>query len=139
MLKRLAKNTTVLSLGTLFCRILGLIRDILIATYFGTSKILEAFIVAFRIPNVFRSLLGEGFSDSVATPVLSEYHNQRERFLLLGRRLFSVSLIILGIVVILGILFSKYLVIVIAPGFLKDSYKLSLANIFTKITFFYLF
>ncbi|RKY30244.1 MAG: murein biosynthesis integral membrane protein MurJ, partial [Candidatus Omnitrophota bacterium] len=60
MLKRLAKNTTVLSLGTLFCRILGLIRDILIATYFGTSKILEAFIVAFRIPNVFRSLLGEG-------------------------------------------------------------------------------
>ena len=139
MLKRLAKNTTVLSLGTLFCRILGLIRDILIATYFGTSKILEAFIVAFRIPNVFRSLLGEGFSDSVATPVLSEYHNQRERFLLLGRRLFSVSLVILGIVVILGILFSKYLVIVIAPGFLKDSYKLSLANIFTKITFFYLF
>ncbi|MCM8823506.1 MAG: murein biosynthesis integral membrane protein MurJ, partial [Candidatus Omnitrophica bacterium] len=73
MLRKVIRNTTIISLGTLLSRILGFIRDVLIANFFGTSADLESFIVAFRIPNLLRSLFGEGFSESVATPTLSEY------------------------------------------------------------------
>lgn len=139
MFKKIVKNTGVLSAGILFSRILGLVRDVVIAKYFGTSRIFEAFIVAFRIPNIFRSLFGEGFSDSVATPVLSEHQKNRERLVVLASRLFSVFFVILLIFVILGMIFGKYFVIAIAPGFLKDSSTFELAVSFTRVTFPYLF
>ena len=139
MFKRLVKNTTIVSAGTLCSRILGLVRDIFIAKYFGTSKILEAFIVAFRLPNILRSLFAEGFSDAVATPVLSEYHKDRVQLSRVGGRLFSVFLVLMGVVTALGIILTRWLVLGIAPGFLKDPQQLELAMTFTKITFFYLF
>jgi len=139
MLKRIIKNTYILGLGTLSSRVLGFIRDILIANFFGTTGILEAFIVSFRLPNIFRSVFAEGFSDSVATPVLSEHQGNKERIFEIGNHLLSLFTVVLLIATVLGIIFAKFLVILIAPGFIAESFKFNLAVSFTKITFIYLF
>ena len=139
MLKRIVKNTYILGLGTLSSRILGFIRDILIANFFGTTGILEAFIVSFRLPNIFRSIFAEGFSDSVATPVLSEYQDNKERMFEIGNHLISLFMVVLFVATILGIIFAKVLVTIIAPGFLAETFKFNLAVSFTRITFIYLF
>jgi len=139
MLKRIIKNTYILGLGTLSSRVLGFIRDILIANFFGTTGILEAFIVSFRLPNIFRSVFAEGFSDSVATPILSEHQDDKERIFEIGNHLISLFAVILLVATILGIIFAKFLVTLIAPGFLAESFKFNLAVSFTRITFTYLF
>ena len=139
MLKKVAKNTFIVSISTFFSMSMGLVRDILLASFFGTSAILEAFIVAFRLPNLFRSILGEGFADSVATPVLSEYQEDREKIFSIGSNLLSFSMLVLSLMTVLGVIFAKPLVMVIAPGFLDDPAKFSMTVDFTRITFFYLF
>jgi len=139
MLKKVIKNTSTLGLGTLSSRVLGFVRDILIASFFGTSAILEAFIVAFRLPNIFRSVFAEGFSDSVATPVLSEHHENKEKIFEIGEHLISLFIVVLFFATLLGIIFAKQLVILAAPGFIANSYKFNLAVSFTRITFVYLF
>lgn len=139
MFRKVLKNTGVLSAGVFVSRVLGLLRDILIARYFGTSSVLEAYIVAFRLPNMFRSLLGEGFSDSVATPVLSEYRKDASRLDVLGNRLFSVMLIVLTAGTLMGIVCARPMVALIAPGFLQDPEKFALTVSFVRITFFYFF
>lgn len=139
MFKKIARNTSISSLGMSVSLIMGFVRNILIASIFGTSAILEAFIVAFRLPNLFRSILGEGFTDSVATPVLSKYREDRPKLFEAGRSLLSFSAIALFLATILGILFAKYLVIIIAPGFLDDPVKFNMTVSFTRITFLYLF
>ena len=111
----------------------------LVANFFGTTGILEAFIVAFRLPNIFRSIFAEGFSDSVATPVLSEYQADKKKIFEIGNHLISLFTVVLLGVVILGIIFAKFLVILIAPGFIAESFKFNLAVSFTRITFIYLF
>lgn len=139
MYKKVIKNSTVVGLGTLISRFLGFIRDILIARFFGTGGLLEAFLVAFRIPNVLRSLFGEGFSDAVATPVLSEHRKDKNELFKISNHLFLIMALVLALLCVFGILFSKYLVIVAAPGFVKDAAKFSMAVSFTKVTFLYLF
>jgi len=139
MRAKIIKNTYTLGLGTLFSRILGFVRDILIARFFGTSGLLEAFIVSFRLPNIFRSIFAEGFSDSVATPVLSEYQKDRQQIFKLGSHLLSLFFVVLLIFTILGAIFAKFLVILIAPGFVSQVSKFNLAVSFTRITFIYLF
>jgi len=139
MLRKVIKNTSLLSLGTLLSRVLGLIRDVLIASYFGASGMLEAFIVSFRLPNMFRSVFAEGFSDSVATPVLSEYQNNKEKIFEIGSHLFSFFTVILLLFSLAGVIFSRFLVMAIAPGFIGESFKFNLAVSFTRMTFIYLF
>ncbi|MFH1318211.1 MAG: murein biosynthesis integral membrane protein MurJ [Candidatus Omnitrophota bacterium] len=138
MFKKIIKNTSLTGSGTLICRFLGFIRDILIASFFGTSPILEAFLVAFRLPNLFRSVFGEGFADSIAVPILSEHHKDKSKIFNVGSNLLFLFFIILSAITLLGVIFSKYLVIAIAPGFLSQTYKFNLAVSFTRITFFYL-
>ena len=131
MLKKVIKNTYILGLGTLSSRILGFIRDVLVANFFGTSAILEAFIVAFRLPNIFRSLFAEGFSDSVATPILSEHQKDKEKIFDIGSHLLSLFAVVLLAVTSLGIIFAKQFVILIAPGFIAETAKFNLAISFT--------
>lgn len=124
--------------GILTSRTLGFIRYIIIANFFGTSDIFEAFLVAFRLPNIFRSIFAEGFTDSVATPVFSEYHGEKDKIFEIGKHLFCVFTIILCAFTIFGIIFSKQLVMLIAPGYISNLYKFNLAVSFTRITFIYL-
>ncbi|MCM8774505.1 MAG: murein biosynthesis integral membrane protein MurJ [Candidatus Omnitrophica bacterium] len=139
MLRKVIRNTTIISLGTLLSRILGFIRDVLMANFFGTSADLESFIVAFRIPNLLRSLFGEGFSESVATPTLSEHSENKREFFKIGNHLISIFIVLLLVATFMGVIFSKFIVIVMAPGFIVNAYKFNLAVLFTRIMFVYLF
>jgi putative peptidoglycan lipid II flippase len=136
MYKKIIKNTTLIGSGTILSRILGFIRDILQAKFFGTSPSLEAFLVAFRLPNIFRSIFAEGFNDSVVTPTLSG--RQKEEIFTLGNHLVSLIMVVLTVFTAAGIIFSRYLVMLVAPGFMVDYAKFETAIAFTRITFIYL-
>src|SRR3990167_1366706 len=79
---RIARSTGVISLATALSRILGFARDLIMARLFGTLVEAQAFVVAFRLPNLFRDLLGEGAMASAVVPVLSTYRarNSPEEF-----------------------------------------------------------
>src|SRR3989338_3214073 len=77
--RSLIKSTSIISAGTLSSRILGFIRDIILAKLFGTQAAADAFFVAFRIPNLFRDLMGEGAANAAVVPVFSEYVHQKDK------------------------------------------------------------
>lgn len=138
--QKLIKNTFIVSLGTFSSRILGFVRDILIAKFFGTGAVIEAFFVAFSIPNMFRALVGEGAADSVVVPVISEYvHDKpKKEFYNACSSIILVSSILLLCLTVLGIIFSRFLVKVIAFGFSKDPGKFSFTVTLTQLIFPYL-
>lgn len=139
--KRLLKNTGFISLATLTSRVFGFIRDILIANFFGTTIFAEGFVIAFRIPNLFRDLVGEGAANAAFVPVLTEYSTTRSKdeFWNLSRNLLFVLVIVLFAVSVCGVLLAPVIVRVIAPGFINDPAKLAIAVSLTRITFPFIF
>ncbi|BAT71429.1 virulence factor [Thermosulfidibacter takaii ABI70S6] len=137
--KEITKNTLVFSLSTMLSRILGFIRDILIARYFGATPITDAFFVAFRIPNLFRRILGEGALSSAFIPIFAEEEKRYGKIEHVINSAFSSLLIVLALLLILGELFTPQLVALIAPGYLKNPQQLELTVELTKITFPYIF
>lgn len=137
--KSIIRSTGIVGGFTLFSRILGFFRDILIARIFGTGVSAEAFVVAFRIPNLIRELIGEGSTNAVFVPVFSEYliKNRKELFKVINI-VFNILFTILCLITLLGIFFSSSIVKTIAPGFIKDAYKLNLTILLTRIMFPYL-
>jgi len=138
--KSIIKSTYVISVGTILSRVLGFLRDIVIAGIFGTSFAAEAFVVAFRIPNLFRDLVGEGAVNAAVVPVFSEYiiKDEKEDFLRLANITFYLSLVCLTVITLAGIIFSPFIVRIIAPGFSDDIAKLNLTITLTRIMFPYL-
>lgn len=134
------QSTAIISLGTFFSRILGFIRDIILAKVVGTGILADAFFVAFRIPNLLRDLMGEGATNSAVVPVLTEYVHKKD--LKQTRQLVNVvGVCFLGIlsgVCLLGIFLSPWIVALIAPGFRDDPNKLALTIQLTKWLFPYL-
>nr|VFK48826.1 MAG: putative peptidoglycan lipid II flippase [Candidatus Kentron sp. TC]VFK52377.1 MAG: putative peptidoglycan lipid II flippase [Candidatus Kentron sp. TC]VFK64907.1 MAG: putative peptidoglycan lipid II flippase [Candidatus Kentron sp. TC] len=136
------EKTITVSANTLISRVLGLIRDIVIASFFGAKEEADAFFVAFRIPNLLRRLFAEGAFSPAFVPVLSEYKSQRSHAEV--RALISHVTGTLGGIVFLitlaGILAAPVLVILFAPGFFlhyADKYALTIQML--MITFPYLF
>ena len=138
--KALIKSTGTISIATAISRMLGFVRDIVIAKFFGTSLAAQAFFVAFRIPNSLRDIVGEGAMNSAIVPVLTEYKTKGEdkEFLRVSRVLFNISLTSLLALTILGIIFSPLIVRLIAPGFLREPSTLNLTIQLNRIIFPYL-
>jgi putative peptidoglycan lipid II flippase len=138
--KSILKSASIISSATLCSRLLGFIRDIVIAAFFGTGRISEAFFVAFRIPNLLRHLVGEGAANSAFVPVFCEYRvkEQKKDFWNLVGNAFWIILITLSAISLLGILLSRPIVSLIAPGFLKEPGKFLLTIRLTKLLFPYL-
>jgi putative peptidoglycan lipid II flippase len=133
------RSTSVMSVGTLLSRILGFIRDIIFARFFGTAAGADAFVVAFRLPNLFRDLLGEGAANSSFVPVMTEYKKKRpEELKGFLNAVFSWAAVILGVITVAGIIFAPQIVRAIAPGFTQDPGKLELTVTLTRIMFPYL-
>jgi len=120
---------------------LGFVRDILTANLFGTTIFAEAFVVAFRIPNLLRDLVGEGAANAAFVPVLTEYHATRskEEFWHLAKNLLFVLLIVLFVITLLGTAFAPAIVKLIAPGFMQDPEKLAITVSLTRIMFPFIF
>lgn len=126
---------------TLLSRILGLVRDVVFARYFGSGMAADAFFVAFRIPNLLRRLFAEGSLTVAFIPVFTEYLNQQSKedaFRVAGAVL-SLLTLLLTVITILGILFSPWIVRIQAFGFGGTGDKYELTVLLTRIMFPYIF
>ena len=122
-------------------RILGLFRDMCFAWFFGASPLTDVFFIAFKIPNFFRRLFAEGAFAQSFVPVLAEYKTHKnfaELQTFIGATASSLA-IILSVLSLLVIVFSQWISIVFAPGFINDPVKLDLIGKALQITFPYLF
>ncbi|MFH1995487.1 MAG: murein biosynthesis integral membrane protein MurJ [Candidatus Omnitrophota bacterium] len=138
--KQFMRSTGLVGGGTAISKLLGFVRDVGIAQVFGTAMAAQAFIVAFRIPNMMRALVGEGAANTAVVPVMTEYHATKPagEYLRLFRALFNTTFTILAALSIGGILLSPVIIRVIAPGFMKDPEKLILTIHLSRIIFPYL-
>ena len=133
----MTKHVGGISLATLISRILGYIRDMLIANMFGATLAADAFYVAYRIPNLLRRLLGESSLSSSFIPVFNEYlaNKSKKEIQELVSVVTTVLLIILSSLTLLGIIFAPSIIHLIAPGFIKNPQKLSLTIKLARIMF----
>ena len=132
----LIASTSTFSFFTLISRILGYVRDILIAIFLGTSLLADAFFVAFRLPNTFRRLFAEGTFNAAFIPSyageLTKNKIKADNF---AKNVFSLLFIILLFIVLVAEIFMPKLIFLIAPGFYKEPEKLKLAIDLSRITF----
>ena len=136
----LIASTSTFGFFTLISRILGYVRDILIAIFLGTSFFADAFFVAFRLPNTFRRLFAEGTFNAAFIPsYASELAVNKERADHFAKNIFNLLFLILLILVLISEIFMPQLIFLIAPGFYKDPEKLKLAVDLSRITFPFLF
>lgn len=136
----LYKSFATVSGFTAISRILGFVRDVLIAAVLGAGPVADAFFVAFRLPNLFRSMFAEGAFNSAFVPLFTKNLQAEGRN---GARLFaeqalSVLLTALLLITILAEIAMPLLVSLIAPGFRNSPEKFDLAVLLTRITFPYL-
>lgn len=138
--KSVAKSASLISAATLCSRILGFIRDVVMARFFGTGVASQAFVVAFRIPNILRDLVAEGAANSAFVPVFSDYliKKQKSEFWYLVRNMLGIISILLVLIALLGILFAPLITRLIAPGFLSQPDKFSLTVKLAQILFPYI-
>ena len=129
-------STTIFSFFTIISRILGYLRDILIAIFLGASIFADAFFVAFRLPNTFRRLFAEGTFNAAFIPSYTAAKMENKKT---GKTfaddVLSLLLLILIFIVTLAEIFTPFLVYLIAPGFIEDDVKFNLAVELTRITF----
>jgi len=138
---KLVARTSLVSGMTLVSRILGLLRDVVLARFFGASLIMDAFLVANRIPNMLRRFFAEGAFSQGFIPVMARYrekhdHEEAREFVdsiagTLGLILFLVTLV--------GVIAAPVLVLIVAPGFVGAGGDFDLAALMLRFTFPYLF
>ena len=136
----LLKSSSVVGSMTMLSRVLGLVRDIVIARYFGAGAGADAFFVAFKIPNFLRRLFAEGAFAQAFVPVLSEYRLKKDlrdvRSLI--NSVAGVLGLVLLVVTLLAVAGSPLLTMVFAPGFVDEPEKFTLASEMLRLTFPYL-
>ena len=136
----LLKSTLVVGLMTTLSRILGLLRDVLVGAMFGPGAGVDAFIVAFRIPNFLRRIFGEGGFSQAFVPVLSEYRESRkqEDVNALVEHTAATLGFWLCVTTVVGVLAAPLLIWIFAPGFSGEADKQELAVQMLRITFPYI-
>ena len=122
---------------TLISRITGFFRDMALANYLGAGMVADAFFVAFKLPNLFRSLFAEGAFTTAFVPMLSHkiVTDGKEKAFDFASAAISVLSFFIGIFIILIEIFMPYVVQLLAPGFAEDAGKLELATTLSRITF----
>lgn len=138
---RLLKSTSVVSGMTLVSRVLGLARDMVFSRLFGASPVMDAFFVAFKIPNLLRRFFAEGAFSQAFVPVMGEYRATREapelRELVSG---VSGTLgVLLFVVTVVGVLAAPAMIMVFAPGFHGEGDRFDMAVAMLRFTFPYIF
>src|SRR6266542_2978120 len=111
-----------ISAATMASRVLGLLRDQLFAALIGANAFSDAFIAAFRIPNLLRDLFAEGALSAAFVPTFADYQRNRgsgEAFRL-GNLVLGLLLVVVGTLTLLGVVFAPQVVAAIAPGFVEQ-------------------
>ena len=136
----LLKSTGTFSFFTLISRLLGYLRDILIAIFLGTGFLADVFFVAFRIPNTFRRLFSEGTFNAAFVPsYASEMIKGKKQSNKFANNIFNFLFLGLFFLVLVVQIFMPAFVSIIAPGFVDDFEKMEMAINLTRITFPFLF
>jgi len=135
--RRIVRAVGVLASSTLLSRVLGLLRDVLTAAYFGAGGAMDAFFVAFRLPNMLRRLFAEGSLTIAFVPVFVDVLESegQERAHQLGQRAFTLLAVVLTVVTAAGVLGAPLLVRLSAWGFLQDPEKFALTVELTRWVF----
>ncbi len=138
---KLALKTSVVSGMTFLSRILGLVRDIVFARFFGAGLLMDAFLVAQRIPNMLRRFFAEGAFSAGFVPVMARYkeqhgHDEARAYVDAMAGTFAL---VLFVVTLIGVIGAPLLVLVVAPGFVGDGGDFDLAALMLRFTFPYLF
>jgi len=136
----LLRALAAVSSMTLLSRILGFARDAIIARVFGAGVSTDAFVVAFKLPNLLRRLFAEGAFSQAFVPILAEYRNQRgdaETHLLINR-VATVLFVALMVVAALGVLGAPLVILMVAPGFSAAPDKFALTVDLMRIVFPYI-
>ena len=109
---RITKAATLIGTGTLLSRITGFLRDMVIAYFFGAGMATDSFLVAFRIPNLWRKLVGEGAMTVSFIPVYTEYLTQRteKESQEVTHVAFTIAGVLFFVLAVLGIVFSPILI-----------------------------
>jgi len=133
----IARSTTVVSSATLASRIFGLIREQTFAFIFGAGFATDAFVAAFRIPNLLRDLFAEGALSAAFIPVFTETltHKGKPEAFRMANRLSSVLIVGLSVIIVLGILITPGIVNLIAPGFKAIPGKSEVTAVMARIMF----
>lgn len=138
---RLLSSTLVVSSMTMLSRILGLVRDVVLMGVFGAGGLMDAFLVAFKIPNFLRRLFAEGAFSQAFVPVLTEYKEQKtfNEIQLLISRVSGVLGVILLALTVAVLALAPFVIQLFAPGFVDDPAKFNTATELLYLTFPYLF
>lgn len=125
---------------TMVSRVLGFLRDMLIAAKLGAGPVADAFFVALKLPNLFRRLFGEGAFNAAFVPAFAQMLTQRgpAAAQALAERMATLMILWLALLTGLGLVFMPQLMQVLAPGFVERPEKFALAVELTRITFPYL-
>lgn len=137
---RLLSNAALVGGATMASRVTGFVRDIFIAALLGAGPLAEIFVIAFRLPNLFRRLFAEGAFNAAFVPLFTERLNGqgRDAALDFAARVFSVLLAALALFTLLAQIFMPALVLALAQGFAGDGDKFDLAVHYARIAFPYL-
>lgn len=141
---KLFSNFFTVGFATLLSRLLGYVRDLLMAAFVGTGPVADAFLVAFRLPNLFRRLFAEGAFNAAFVPLFARSLEEGEeakdpnRASNFASEVLAVFLFTLLLLTALAEIATPIFVTVLAPGFLDDGPKFELAVWLTRITFPYL-
>ena len=136
----LMQKTSIVGGMTLISRILGLLRDVVFARYFGAQLVMDAFLVANRIPNMLRRFFAEGAFSAGFVPVMARYrenhgHDDAREFI---DAMSGTLGVVLFVVTLVGVVAAPLLVLVVAPGFVGEGGDLELAALMLRFTFPYL-
>ncbi|MBF0547362.1 MAG: murein biosynthesis integral membrane protein MurJ [Candidatus Riflebacteria bacterium] len=135
--KPIVLSATIISIATFLSRIAGLLREQAFAYFFGAGAWTDAFNVAFRIPNLLRDLFAEGAMSAAFVPTFNSLLKQEGKpsaFRLMNLTL-NILFIIVGILSVLGIIFSPEIVCLLAPGFMNNPEKYSATVSMTRVMF----
>ena len=130
-----ARSAGIVSIAVMFSRVLGLLREVIFARYFGAGFLYDAYVVAFRIPNVLRDLFAEGALSVAFVKVFTDYQinkGEKEAWRLASLVLNALA-VVMSLICIVGIIFSRQFVNLIADGFSPE--KAALATTLTQIMF----
>ena len=140
MSRQLFKSTSLVAVFTLSSRILGFIRDVVLAQIFGAGATFDAFVIAFKIPNFLRRLFAEGAFAQAFVPVLAQYREQRTMpdVKQLINHVSGVLAVALLLVILCAEIIAPLIIMVFAPGFFHDAHRFAQATSLLRIVFPYL-
>src|SRR5687767_3986459 len=133
--RSVAKSAGIVSIAVMFSRVFGLVRETIFARFFGAGFLYDAFVVAFKIPNILRDLFAEGALSAAFVKVFTDYQIRKTEIEAwrLASLMFNVLAVVMSAVTLVGILIAPYVVPLLARGFPPD--KAALAVTLTQIMF----